>query len=110
VQGLREILSKIREASSSLRNVKSNASQIENLVRGMRSDVKRAERKIIGGWNYYAQEPLEHPCLPSCLYQPTATSKVFGFEQPMSLEYPPASLYGKAYCCMLMAWASIHCA
>jgi len=42
------------------------------------------------------------------LYQPTATSSVIGFEQPMSLEYPPASLYGKAYCCILMAWASIH--
>ncbi len=42
------------------------------------------------------------------VHQPTAISRVFGLEQPMSAEYPPASLYGKAYCCMLIAWASIH--
>src|SRR5579863_3631004 len=45
--------------------------------------------------------PLRRPCrlLIYQLYQPTATSSVLGFEHPMSLEYPPASLYGKAYCC-----------
>jgi len=46
VQALRGTLSKIREASSSLRNVKSKASQIENLVGGIRSDAEGAERKI----------------------------------------------------------------
>jgi len=50
------------------------------------------------------------PVAVCSFYQPMATRRVFGFAQPMSLEYPPASLYGNAYCCMLMAWASIHCA
>jgi hypothetical protein len=41
--------------------------------------------------------------LPPGLYHPTTTSKVFGLLQETSLEYPPESSYGNAYCWPLIA-------
>ena len=43
---LRGVLSKIKEAAHSLRNVKGKATQIENLLNGIRSDAGSAERSI----------------------------------------------------------------
>jgi hypothetical protein len=43
-------------------------------------------------------------------HQPTATRRVVGFVHPTSAEYPPASSYGNAYCCPLMALAWKNCA
>jgi hypothetical protein len=43
---LRGVFSKIKEAAHSLRNVKGKATQIENLLNGIRSDAGSAERSI----------------------------------------------------------------
>ncbi len=45
---LRAILSKIKDAAHSLRNVKSKASQIEKLVGGIQSDSEETEGRILG--------------------------------------------------------------
>lgn len=45
---LRAILTKIKEGTHSLRNAKSKATQIENCIAGIRSDVGEAERIILG--------------------------------------------------------------
>jgi hypothetical protein len=44
---LRAVFSKIKEAAQSLRNVKGKATQIENLLNGIRSDVGGTERNIL---------------------------------------------------------------
>ena len=45
--GLRNALTKIREAISSLRNVKSKASQIRNLADGVHEDAAGTETHVI---------------------------------------------------------------
>lgn len=48
VSAFRGILSKIKDAAHSLRNVKTKASQIEKLVDGIHSDAGETERAILG--------------------------------------------------------------
>jgi hypothetical protein len=47
IADLRAVFSKIKEAAQSLRNVKGKATQIENLLNGIRSDVGGTERNIL---------------------------------------------------------------
>jgi hypothetical protein len=47
VTELRAVFSKVKQAAQSLRNVKGKATQIENLLNGIRSDVGGTERSIL---------------------------------------------------------------